>query len=93
MVRVPRAGAPTFTPANLPVHRRTVWIIPRRVADTTIARLGQLPTVTLLGPPAGRQHHPGAFADGGPNTLPLYLDLKQPEDRAWLTDPALLVRG
>lgn len=68
-------------------------MIPRRVAETVAARLGQLPAVTLLGP---RQVGKTTLARSlmtGRTPPPIYLDLEQPEDRARLTDPALFLRG
>jgi predicted AAA+ superfamily ATPase len=58
-----------------------------------MARQGQLPAVTLLGPrQVGKTTLARSLmADRMPP--PLYLDLEQPEDRARLTDPALFLRG
>lgn len=66
-------------------------MLPRRLHDTIVKRLAQMPAVALLGPrQSGKTTLARAIARQRPAT---YLDLESPRQRARIADPELFLDG
>jgi hypothetical protein len=76
-------------PESIPLFQGQM--IPRRLTETLVKRLGQMPAVALLG---SRQVGKTTLARGLEiGKVAHYLDLERPSDLAKLTDPELYLSG